>query len=458
MDHNNNTPIDDATAFTAPFEVEPEKIIIKAVGVGGGGNNAVDHMFRQGIKNVSFANINTDSQTLRHSPVPVRVTLGDGCGAGNDPAKGCKAAEEAAEQITTLFDDDTKMVFITAGMGGGTGTGAAPVVARLAKECGLLTVGIVTIPFKFEGLVKIRKAIAGADEMAKYVDALLVINNERLTEIYGDLDFMNAFGKADDTLSIAARSISELITGKGLIDLDFNDVKTTLKDGGAAIISTGYGEGPGRVTMAIQDALNSPLLKNRDILGSKKLLFNIYFNRDAEEKFLMSETNELTDFISSINTDVDVIWGVGFDDTLGNSVKITILAAGFDVTLADDNPQPRVATAPVRPAVAPVAAAPAAAPAAPAPATPAAPVEPRSSAPAVPDSRIEDEYGRNIIDKDRKSVIVLGPNQMDDDNICDILEKNPTYKRPRNVVETIRNGAASTPAPGASSNQQFYFG
>ena len=194
----------------------------------------------------------------------------------------------------------------------------------------------MTIPFLFEGQKKLRRLAAGADEMAKHVDALLVINNERLGEIYGDLDFLNAFGKADDTLSIAARSISELITCNGLINLDFNDVDSTLRDGGAAIISTGYGEGEERVTKAIRDALNSPLLKNRDILGSKKLLFNLYFNPNAEEKFLMSETREITDFIGSITTDVDVIWGVGFDENLGNGVKMTILASGFDVTLREE--------------------------------------------------------------------------------------------------------------------------
>ena len=243
------------------------------------------------------------------------------------PGRAREAAEESADVLNALFDDDTKMVFITAGMGGGTGTGAAPVVARIAKERGLLTIGIVTIPFLFEGEKKILKALDGADEMSKYVDALLVINNERLTEIYHDLNFINAFGKADDTLSTAARSISELITCNGHINLDFNDVDTTLRNGGAAIISSGYGEGEHRVTKAIHDALNSPLLKNRDILGSKKLLFNLYFSRDAEQEFVMEEADELNEFMRSLDREVDVIWGVAFDETLGNKVKITILAS-----------------------------------------------------------------------------------------------------------------------------------
>ena len=289
--------IDDTSAFT-PSADEPDPIIIKAVGVGGGGNNAVNHMFKQDIPQVSYVNINTDRQALRNSLVPNKLQIGNGLGAGNKPEVARAFAEDSAEEIGRIFDDETKMVFITAGMGGGTGTGAAPVVARIAKERGLLTIGIVTIPFLFEGQAKIKKAIVGADEMAQYVDALLVINNERLTEIYGDFNFLNAFGKADDTLAIAARSISEIITSEGLINLDFNDVDSTLRNGGAAIISTGYGEGEGRVSAAINDALNSPLLKNRDILGSKKLLFNIFFNPDAEEEFLMSETAELTSFIS----------------------------------------------------------------------------------------------------------------------------------------------------------------
>ncbi|MDE5749978.1 MAG: cell division protein FtsZ, partial [Duncaniella sp.] len=223
-----NERLNDASDFniTPSGDEQPESIIIKAVGVGGGGNNAVNHMYRSGLKNVSFVNINSDRQCLNNSPVPVKLVIGDGLGAGNKPEGAQAYAKDAIEDINRLFDDDTKMVFITAGMGGGTGTGAGPVVAQVAKERGLLTIGIVTIPFLFEGRVKIAKAIAGADEMAKYVDALLVINNERLNEIYGDLDFINAFGKADDTLSIAARSISEIITSDGLSNLDFNDVDT----------------------------------------------------------------------------------------------------------------------------------------------------------------------------------------------------------------------------------------
>ena len=327
--------------------------IIKVIGVGGGGNNAVNHMYKQDIRNVSFVVVNTDRQALRNSPVPVKIQIGDGLGAGNKPEKARNAAEADIEKIRDLFDDETKMVFVTAGMGGGTGTGAAPIVAREAKERGILTVGIVTIPFLFEGERKILKALDGVDEMAKQVDALLVINNERLTEIYGDLDFMNAFGKADDTLSTAASSISELITTDGYMNLDFEDVDTTLRNGGAAIISSGYGEGEGRVTEAIKDALNSPLLKNRDILTSKSLLFNIYYSRQAQQQFKMSEAQEITDFVSGINPDVDVIWGVAFDDSLGEKVRITILAAGFEVTIREEENEEMAARPGKRPPVNP---------------------------------------------------------------------------------------------------------
>ena len=222
-------------------------------------------------------------------------------GAGNDPEVAKEAAEESADQIAALFDDETKMVFITAGMGGGTGTGAAPVVARIARERGVLTIGIVTIPFLFEGDKKIIKALNGAKEMSKYVDAILIINNERLTEIYPDLDFLTAFGKADDTLSTAARSISDLINVNGKINLDFKDVNTTLRDGGVAIISSGYGEGEHRVTKAIEDALNSPLLKNRDVYGSKKILLNFYFNPNSDQPFVMEEVNEMREFMCNFD-------------------------------------------------------------------------------------------------------------------------------------------------------------
>ncbi len=390
--------------------------IIKVVGVGGGGDNAVNHMYKQGIPGVSFVVTNTDRQALNNSPVPERLLLGPtvtrGLGAGNKPERAKAAAEESAAEIAELFDEDTKMVFITAGMGGGTGTGASPVVARIARERGMLTVGIVTIPFLFEGEKKIMKALEGADEMSRYVDAMLVINNERLTEIYSDLNFENAFDMADETLTDAARSISEMINTNGKINLDFEDVNTTLKDGGTAIISTGYGEGENRVTKAIQDALNSPLLKYRDIQTSKRFLFNLYYSQDADKQLTMGEMNEITNFMTNFAKDVDVIWGTSVDNSLDGKVKITILASGFDISLGKEfhykskdggrhgkkqEPESQISSA-----------------------------------------RIAEEYGQEKVAeitriKASANYILLSPEQMDNDVLINFVEKNPTYRRGADV-------------------------
>lgn len=305
--------------------------LIKVVGVGGGGGNAVNHMYREGIHEVTYVVCNTDKKALSDSPVPNHLQLGkDGLGAGNNPVVGKQRAEESIDDIKTMLNDGTRMVFITAGMGGGTGTGAAPVIAQCAKDAGILTVGIVTIPFKFEGNKKINQALDGVEEISKHVDALLVINNERLREIYPELTVINAFARADDTLSIAARSIAEIITMHGTINMDFQDVTTVLKDGGVAIMSTGYGEGENRVTKAIQEALNSPLLNNNDIFNSKKVLLNINFCSENESgNLMMEEMNEVNDFMSRFRKDVEVKWGLATDSSLGNKVKITLLATGF---------------------------------------------------------------------------------------------------------------------------------
>ena len=307
--------------------------IIKVIGVGGGGGNAVNHMYREGIHNVNFVLCNTDSKALCDSPIPNCLQLGkEGLGAGNRPARAREAAEESIEEIRSMLDDGTKMVFITAGMGGGTGTGAAPIIAREAKNMGILTVGIVTIPFLFEGNKKIDQALDGVEEISKHVDALLVINNERLREIYPDLNVLSAFQKADNTLSIAARSIAEIITMHGIINLDFRDVCTVLKDGGVAIMSTGYGEGDNRVTKAIEDALHSPLLNNNDIFNSKKVLLSISFCKESEgDQLMMDEMNEVHEFMSKFHDDVETKWGLSTDPTLEKKVKITILATGFGI-------------------------------------------------------------------------------------------------------------------------------
>lgn len=335
MSDNINPMVD----FGAP---EKENTIIKVIGVGGGGGNAVNHMYREGIHDVSFVLCNTDMQALNDSPVPMKLQLGkEGLGAGNKPEKARQAAEESINDIKSMLSDGTKMTFITAGMGGGTGTGAAPVIARVSKELDILTVGIVTIPFRFEGKKKINQALDGVDEMAKHVDALLVINNERLRKIYPELTVLDAFGKADDTLSVAAKSIAEIITNHGLINLDFNDVKTVLKDGGVAIMSTGYGEGEGRVKLAIQDALNSPLLNDNDIFNSKKILLSINFSNGSDKEnqsaggLMMEEMNEVNDFMEQFGSDFEIKWGIGLDPDLGNKVKVTILATGFGIRDVD---------------------------------------------------------------------------------------------------------------------------
>ena len=314
---------------------------IKVIGVGGGGNNAVIHMHKQGIKDVSFVLLNTDKQVLDSASVPTKVLIGPGRGAGGNPERARKLAEDSAGQIAELFDDQTDMVFITAGMGGGTGTGAGPVVARIAKEKGILTVGIVTLPFLFEGEKKVAKALEGAREMAKNVDSLLIIDNQKLTEIYKSLNIFNAFAKADDTLLNATQSITDIITFRGVINRDFNDVDTTLREGGTAIISTGYGEGENRVTEAIQNALHSPLLEDRDIFGSKKLLIVLYVSDDDEKyPFNMEEMKALEDFVGGIVKDVDVMWGLYRQPDLGDKVRITILASGFNVSVKTSNGQP----------------------------------------------------------------------------------------------------------------------
>ena len=308
------------------------KSIIKVIGVGGGGGNAVNHMYREGIHDVTFLVCNTDRQALEDSPIPDRLQLGDeGLGAGTNPIKGRTEAENSIEQIRAKLSDGTKMVFITAGMGGGTGTGAGPIVAKVSKEMDILTVGIVTIPFIFEGAKKIDQALDGVEEMAKNVDALLVINNERLREIYPSLGVLDAFGKADDTLSIAARSIAEIITEHGIITVDFQDVKNVLREGGVAIMSTGYGEGEGRLRKAIEDALNSPLLNDNDIYNSKKILLSIKISDDKDEKtkFTMEEMNEVHEFMGKITGDYESKFGLSVDPELGEKVKVTILATGF---------------------------------------------------------------------------------------------------------------------------------
>lgn len=310
---------------------DKSKGIIKVIGVGGGGCNAVNNMYREGIVNVTFAVLNTDSQSLQKSPVTVKLPLGDtGLGAGANPEIGKEAAISSIQQIHKLLDDGTKMVFITAGMGGGTGTGAAPIIAGEAKKMGILTIGIVTIPFYFEKRKKIVKALHGVEEMRRNVDALLIINNERICDIFSneDVAVKDAFKRADQILSDATKSISELITVEGDINLDFCDVESTLRGGGGAIMAMGRGEGEHRVEKSVVDALDSPLIYGNDIDKAKRILLNIYTSK--EHPLLVSEMNEIDQFMDALDPNIDVIWGVSNDNSLGENAKVTILATGFE--------------------------------------------------------------------------------------------------------------------------------
>ena len=308
--------------------------IIKVIGVGGGGCNAVKHMYEQGFPDVTFAVCNTDADALSHSPVERRLQLGsDGLGVGGDPQKGRLATENSIDEIREVLGDGTKMVFITTGLGGGTGTGGAPVIARVAKEMGILTVGIVTIPFRYEGMNRIDKALLGLEEMTQNVDSLMVINNERLFQVYPTKTAIEAFMRADDTLSVAAKSIVDIIKVHGELNPDFADVKTVLNDGGVAVITTAYAEGVDRLNHAIDAALNTPLLNNNNIYTSKRLLMTIFTSSNADngEPLMMTELNEITAFMQRFDTHIDCKHAIGYDDSLGKQIKVTILASGFGI-------------------------------------------------------------------------------------------------------------------------------
>ena len=312
--------------------------IIKVVGVGGGGCNAVNNMYKEGVDGVTYAVANTDSQSLSRSPVPVKIQLGEGLGAGGDPEKGKNEAVNTIDTIQKLLADGTKMAFVTAGMGGGTGTGAAPVVAGVAKDMGILTVGVVTIPFSFEKKRKIVKALKGVEEMRKNVDALLIVNKERLCYVYSDAEIPveEAFLRADNILMDAVKGISELITlpSDGGIKSDFRDVETTMKNGGGAIMAMGRASGEHRVASAIINALDSPLLYGNDIGKAKRILFNIYAS--DEHPIFVKELQEIDDFFDQLDPNIDVIWGTATDDTLGGDAKVTILATGMEDSLKEE--------------------------------------------------------------------------------------------------------------------------
>lgn len=384
--------------------------IIKVIGVGGGGGNAVENMYRTSIHNVSFVICNTDSQALENSPIPIKVQLGEGLGAGNNPEVARKAAEDSREEIAALFDDGTKMVFITAGMGGGTGTGAAPVVAEIAKSLGILTVGIVTIPFMFEMSNKIHQALRGVTEIAKHVDALLVINNQRLLEIYPECKIKTGFKKVDEVLTVATKSIAEIITIHGIINLDFKDVEKVLKDGGVAIMSYGIDKGEQRLAGAFDKALHSPLLNNNNIYDSKKILFNIYIepeeDEDDEAGLRVGEMEWVNNFMKRFNHDnIEVIWGMSEDETLQKGeVKVTVLATGFGMhnipemrpILKEDEKQ----------------------------------------------KETEERNIQNMMDsfyKEEYKVYLMSDSDLDNDELISYMENSPTHKRMSRDIQNMKN-------------------
>lgn len=319
----------DENLITLPLEGITEETIIKVIGVGGGGCNAVNYMQRQGIKDVSFLVCNTDRQVLVKSSVTSKLQLGPGLGAGGDPETARQYAEESREHIREALNDGTQMLFITAGMGGGTGTGASAVVAEVAQEMGILTVGIVTLPFAFEGKKKIEKAMTGVARLAKHVDALLIINNEKLKQIYPDLNLINAFSKSDDVVTNAAKAIAEIITVPGYINTDFADVRNTLKKGGVAIMNIGKASGENRITNAINDALNSPLVNTNDVHGAERILLQFYCS--TEHAIVMQEIDQINAFVQEVGDDIEVQWGASIDETLGEEVRVTVIATGYKV-------------------------------------------------------------------------------------------------------------------------------
>ncbi len=322
---------DELMNFDLPVE---RSSIIKVLGIGGGGNNAVNHMYNEGITDVNFVVCNTDAQALAESRIPVKVQIGEdlteGRGAGSKPELGRRAAEENIDQVLSALGGNTRMVFITTGMGGGTGTGAAPVIARACKEAGLLTIAVVTIPFKSEGKIRIKNAVQGINDLKDHVDSLLVINNEKLREIFGDQPVSTAFAKADDVLTMAVKGIAEIITVAGYINVDFADVETVMRDSGAAVMGTGSSSGEERAIKAIEEAISSPLLNSNDIHGAKSILLNITTGL-GDHELTMDELGEITDFIYDVaSNDALIIRGLSKDESLGDRICVTVIATGFE--------------------------------------------------------------------------------------------------------------------------------
>ena len=381
--------------------------IIKSIGVGGGGGNAVTNMYKEGIHDVSFVLCNTDNQALRKSDVPNKLLIGvnttGGLGAGNRPERGESAALESEEDIRSMLNDGTKMAFITAGMGGGTGTGAAPIVAKISRDMGILTVGIVTIPYVFEGRSKLVKALKGVRRMAENVDSLVVVNNQDLLGLE-ELSVPQANRKADETLTIAARSIAEIITTDLEQNVDFADVDTTMRNSGVALVSVGLGEGEGRLHLAIEQALQNTLATDK-IYNAQRVAFVIYYSHENELK--VSEMGDIDNFMDKFNTEYEVKWGHGYDDTLGDKIKITIVATGFGLedVLSDEAKDYETEDDMIKAA---------------------------ERVAALKQQRAEED---KLIDRyynSYKSVaksVILNPEELDDELLISLLEDNPTYNR-----------------------------
>ena len=417
MDNISNNIDDVRGQLNYEYSTDTTKRIIKVIGVGGGGGNAVSTMYKKEmIKGVSFLLCNTDEQALNNSPVPNKITLGPsitkGLGAGNKPEMAKEAAEESTtEVLNALTSDDTEMVFITAGMGGGTGTGAAPLVGKIARDAGKLTVGIATIPFKFEGRRKILRALEGVRRLQESVDALLVVNNEKLIEIYGKKTVSEAFQLADNTLSNAARSISDIINTAGIVNMDFNDVKTTLKDSGVAVISSGMGKGNNRLKMALEEALTSPLLNNNDITKAKRLMIAIYYSE--QDELLVEEISALNKFTDEIETDYDSKSGFYIDNELPEGhIRITILASGFGMEDTENSVFEMNSDISLRDNI----------------------VQRGEE-----DRRIEKYYGKGaVFNGTRRRPLILTLSELDNEELLIIAEEKPALDRDLRFVEAIR--------------------
>ena len=408
--------------------------IIKVIGIGGGGVNSVDYMYNAGIHGVNFAVCNTDAQSFEDVNVPVKVTLGSGLGAGGDPEKGKEEFEKSAAEVKKLLTDGTRMVFIASGMGGGTGSGAAPLLAKMAKSMGILTVGIVTIPFLYEKMPRIMQALDAVEELSRNVDALIVINNERLKAFYPESDLDEAFKKPNEVLAMAVKSIAEIITLRGKINRDFNDVTTTMKDSGVALVSYGFGSGENRLDDAIREALDSPLLNNTDIYNAKRLL--IYLTYKDKSKIKMEELNKSIDtFMNHFDPNIKMNWGHGIDESLeeGQEVKFTIIVTGFDINAIPEIEKRKDENELLK-------------------------LQQQYELQQKNIARAKRYYGDNfnmsvkVNRVSQASIVILTPDEMDDDAFINFLEKNPTYNRSKIAIDENRK-PAKTAVNGAANKE-----